>query len=489
MITYMDKNLIIQLKLKGYSFRKIALELGIDRKTVAKYYADYEETFSQLKELPQLSLEESDEMIRSALSKPKYNSSGRNATKYTPDIDHTVDLIIQFEEKKNAVLGKSHKQKLTKKAIHQILTEQGFNISYRCLCDHLVSKFDKPKEAFIRQQYEYGDRLEYDFGEIKVLLKGKLTTLHLAVLSSPASGFRWAYVYKNQKKESFLDSHVRFFEMVQGVYKEVVYDNMRNVVSSFIGKQEKQLNEDLLKIANYYGYIINVTNCFSGNEKGHVEKSVKVIRDYAFTKKYEFNSFEEVEKHLEMELIKMNESSTIREEMNHLMMYRPKYELATITAAKVNKYSCIQFETNFYSVPDYLVGTIVELKVFYNKFMIYANHKYVCEYKKEEGHKKYYLKLEHFINTLRKKPGSIRNSAVLKQSPRLYTIFINYFNTKEKEFIELIYQNRNLSIDELIHMFETKSYKNKPVITLEEQTREQLKVLNKIYKVGADYVN
>lgn len=44
----------------------------------------------------------------------------------------------------------------------------------------------------------------------------------------------------NQKKDVFLDSHVRFFEMVGGVYREVVYDNMKNVVTRFIGRNEKE---------------------------------------------------------------------------------------------------------------------------------------------------------------------------------------------------------------------------------------------------------
>lgn len=75
----------------------------------------------------------------------------------------------------------------------------------------------------------------------------------------------------------FLDSHVRFFKMIGGVWKEVVYDNMRNVVSKFIGKNEKELNEDLVKMSLYYGFDINVTNAFSGNEKGYVEGSVKYL--------------------------------------------------------------------------------------------------------------------------------------------------------------------------------------------------------------------
>ena len=162
-----------------------------------------------------------------------------------------------------------------------MLVDQGFDISYCTIINKIREKNKKAKECFIKQSYNYGERLEYDFGEVKLLINGSLGTYHMAVISSPAGDFRWAYLYRNQKKEAFLDSHVKFFEMVGGVYKEVTYDNMKNVVTKFIGKNQKELNEDLLKLSIYYGFNINVTNCFSGNEKGHVEGSVKIIRSYA----------------------------------------------------------------------------------------------------------------------------------------------------------------------------------------------------------------
>ena len=90
-------------------------------------------------------------------------------------------------------------------------------------------KRNKLKECFIRQEYNYSDRLEYDFGEVKLVIDGEVGTYHMAVLSSPAGDFRWAFLYKNQKKEVFMDSHVRFFEMVGGTYKEIVYDGVCQV--------------------------------------------------------------------------------------------------------------------------------------------------------------------------------------------------------------------------------------------------------------------
>jgi len=90
-----------------------------------------------------------------------------------------------------------------------------------------------------------------------------------------------------------MDSHVRFFERMGGCHREIVYNNMKNVVSKFIGKNEKELNPDLMKMSMYYGFRINVTNCFKGNEKGHVENSVKVLRNQLFSSRYRFNSLEE----------------------------------------------------------------------------------------------------------------------------------------------------------------------------------------------------
>ncbi|OQA12993.1 MAG: hypothetical protein BWY62_01457 [Firmicutes bacterium ADurb.Bin356] len=50
---------------------------------------------------------------------------------------------------------------------------------------------------------------------------------HIAVFCAPASKFRWLYLYTNQKRDVFKDSHVQFFAMMGGVWREIVYDNMK----------------------------------------------------------------------------------------------------------------------------------------------------------------------------------------------------------------------------------------------------------------------
>ena len=162
-----------------------------------------------------------------------------------------------------------------------------------------IRKFKQSgNECFIKQDYEFGDRLEYDFGEVKLVINGVLKRYYIAVLSSPAGNFRWCYLYDNCKKDVFLDSHVKFFEM--------------------IGKSEKELNEDLVKMSIYYGFDINVTNAFSGNEKGYVEGSVKYLRNKIFAENYKFPSEDSVIEYMESRLMKLNENSKIENRLSHL---------------------------------------------------------------------------------------------------------------------------------------------------------------------------
>ena len=350
--------------------------------------------------------------------------------------------------KKNKILG-TNKQALTKQQIYELLQRQGFDISYSSVVLEIKRIKQLGNECFIKQDYEFGDRLEYDFGEVKLVINSITKKYYIAVLSSPAGNFRWCYLYDNCKKDVFLDSHVRFFKMIGGVWKEVVYDNMRNVVSKFIGKNEKELNEDLIKMSIYYGFEINVTNAFSGNEKGYVEGSVKYLRNKIFAENYKFPSEEAAIEYMESQLMKLNENSKIDEEKEKLKPTKPPLELADIRKSVVNKYSFIQIENNFYSVPEYLVGLTVTSKIYYNKILIYSNNEFVCEHKKLDGEKKISADIRHYLKTLTFKPGALKNSYVLKSNPKLKSIYDRYYINNPKRFIDIISKNKEKTDEEI----------------------------------------
>ena len=442
----LDISAMLKLKEKGFSNRSIAKTLGINRKTVNKYWNQYKENFERLENANIAT--EILKIQEEILSKPKYNSASRVRRKITPECIKALENILSDEDKKAKVLG-TNKQALTKQQIYELLKKQGFDISYSSVVLEIKQIKQMGNECFIKQDYEYGDRLEYDFGELKLVVDGIVKKYYIAVLSSPAGNFRWCYLYDNCKKDVFLDSHVKFFEMIGGVWKEIVYDNMRNVVSKFIGKNEKELNEDLVKMSIYYGFEINVTNAFSGNEKGYVEGSVKYLRNKIFAENYKFPSEESAIEYMESQLMKLNENSKIEEEKEKLKPTKPPLELADIRKSVVNKYSFVQIENNFYSVPEYLVGLTVTTKIYYNKILIYTNNEFVCEHKKLDGKKKISADIRHYLKTLNFKPGALKNSFVLKSNPKLKSIFDKYYTNNPKKFIDIISKNKEKNDKEL----------------------------------------
>jgi len=242
-----------------------------------------------------------------------------------------------------------------------------------------------------------------------------------------------------------------------GSWREVVYDNMRNVVKKFIGRNEKELNDDLMQMAAYYGYRINVTNCFAGNEKGHVENSVKTIRNQVFGGNYRFASLQEARAYLESQLRKMNEGSQMEEEMDFLLAYKPPLELAVVSEHTVNSYGFVCVDTCFYSVPEYMAGHRVFVKKYHEEIRIYGANQLLCRHKRVFGNGSMQVDIRHYLDTLLKKPGAVRNSVALKSIPRLKAIFDTHYSKAPKQFIELFQENRDLSIDELIALFEEKT--------------------------------
>ena len=196
----LDVSAIIKLKEQGLSNRGVAKTLGIDKKTVNKYWNEYKENLQKLGETDNekeiLNIQEN------IVSKPKYNSENRVRRKVTPEFLNALEKILEDEEKKLKVLG-TNKQALTKQQIYELLKKQGFSLSYSTVVLEMKRIKNSGKECFIRQDYDFGDRLEYDFGEVKLVIDGIVKRYYLAVLSSPAGNFRWCYLYDNCKKDVF----------------------------------------------------------------------------------------------------------------------------------------------------------------------------------------------------------------------------------------------------------------------------------------------
>ena len=205
MISLQEKSQIIGLHIKGKSNRRIAKELGLSRDTVNKYVAEHDELQAEL-----LAADPEDgEAVRDAteriVAEPKYDASKRRARKWTPAMDQRLDEILAAEARKRKALGWD-KQMMTRRQIHAQLRAEGFDIGLTTVQNEVREKLGGKKEACIAQEYAYGDRFEYDFGEVHLVIAGTMRKLYMAVMAMPASGGRFALLYESQGKDVFEDS-------------------------------------------------------------------------------------------------------------------------------------------------------------------------------------------------------------------------------------------------------------------------------------------
>jgi transposase len=447
MINMLDKGHIIKLVESGLSFRQVSKKTGVHRKTVSKYYKEHKSLMSEIKKSDCVTTIRY--LQNEVTSKPTYPKRNTFLRKWTNEMEQFLNYQLDLEKDRGNKFGINHKQRITNVMVHELMLSEGFEIGLTSVQNRMREKRLKEKEVFIRQTYNPGQRFEFDYGEIWLMISGVKKKFYLAVISSPYSNYRIAYLYSSQIQQTFMDAHLRLFNEIGGIPQEIVYDNMRNVVSKFIGKSEKQLNKKLIQLSIYYGFNINVTNCFSGNEKGHVEGSVRYIRNKVFTTHYEFESIEAAEKHLAKRNSELNKACTIEEEKPYLKPLRVDLELAEVSVAKVDKYSTVRIENNFYSVPELLVGKSVTIKNYLKDIEVYYNHKKVSEHKKKDGHLEYIIDIMHYLRTLTSKPGALKNSAALINNPDLKAIFDKYYSTQPKVFLTLVFDNKDKSKEEL----------------------------------------
>ena len=445
MLKLIDKqNIIIKYFNEGLSGRQIERELHISRKTIRRYIAEYEEKRNKLIETKVQDIG----LIADICQKPKYDSSTRNKVKLTDEVIDRINFFLKENENKKTS-GKS-KQVKKKIDIYEALVSEGFDIGYTTVCCCVADIQRQHREAFIRQEYLPGKTVEFDWGEVKLTINHKPCIFQMPVFTTAKGNYRYADLYHNQKTESFLDTHANFFEEISGVHKEIVYDNNRVTVARFVGHNEKEPTDELLKLSIYYGFSFRFCNVARANEKGHVERSVEYVRRKVFSKRDSFESMDEARLYLRDELRVLNLKPQVLSngqnatqmldlERDYLYPKPPRYDCARMIDARVNKYSCVAVNGCYYSVPDSLVGEFVVTKAYPDKIICSYKGEKVAEHKRLYGNHEWCLDINHYLKTLKLKPGALVGSTAFGQmEKKLRDIYDKYFVGAEKSFVDLL---------------------------------------------------
>ena len=146
----------------------------------------------------------------------------------------------------------------------------------------------------------------------------------------------------------------------------------------------------------------------------------------------------------------MNAESQIEEEKRYLMPWRPPLELSQMAENRVDKYSFVRVDNNYYSVPEYLVGKKVTVRTYVKEIIVYYGLNEVCRHEKKDGRGEMSVNIFHYLETLYKKPGAIRNSKALKSEDELKAVFDCYYTTRAREFIEILRLNQDKPLPDIV---------------------------------------
>lgn len=427
---------------EGDSQRKISRDLQISRETVNHYLVGVQEAQTACKE------KGTEEPLQEYLcGPPTYNSSNRSKRKLTDEIQRLIRVqMADNERKKREGLRKQIKRKID---IYEYILKEGHQIGYTTVCNYLRQLELKTQEAFVRQAHLPGEECEFDWAEVKLVIGEEQRRLQLAVYTSNYSNYRYGDLYSRQDSLAYMESHSDLTQHVGGVFHEMIYDNMRITISNFVGRTEKHPSRALVSLSGWYQFRWRFCNVQRGNEKGHVERSVEIVRRKAFSDKDHFASMEEAREHLKAVLERLNmvispeygktPLQMLEEERAYLWKNPGPMECYMEEWLKVDKYSTFCYGTNRYSVPDYLVGRLVRVKVYSNRLKVYGDKEVLDEHERNYGRNQWIIKIDHYMRTLSRKPGALARSLALQRAPELIRqMFHDFFRTNARSFIDLL---------------------------------------------------
>jgi transposase len=261
---------IITLSGKGWSQRRIARELGIDRGSVAKYRHEAR-AGDQAKPAivptgsPETGLEASGEPPD---PKPAIVPTGSGPGRQSQCEAYRVEITQSWEAG------------LTAQRIYQdLVSEKQFKGSYDAVKRFVRQLGSDAQLPFRRIESEPGEQAQVDFGQGAWVIdeNGRRRRPHAlrVILSFSRKGY--TEVFWEQTTENFIRGLENAFRHFGGVPASLVIDNLRAAVTQ-ADWFDPELNPKVLSFAEHYGTVILPTRPAMPRHKGKVEAGVKYVQ-------------------------------------------------------------------------------------------------------------------------------------------------------------------------------------------------------------------
>lgn len=264
---------ISRLAASGWSNRRIARELRLNRETVGKY----------------LRLERSKPAISTlgseaeATAKPAISTLGSTDSAESKPAISTVGCGRQSScEPWLAQIEAAVEVGLSAQRIYQdLVAEHGFTSSYQAVKRFVRPMRQSQARPFVRMEVEPGQEAQVDFGlGAWVMVEGKRKRPHLFRYVLSHSRKAYSEVVWRQTTESFIRCLENGFRHLGGVVRTLIIDNLRAAVSR-ADWFDPELNHKVEEFCRHYGTVILPTRPAMPQHKGKVEAGVKYVQNNA----------------------------------------------------------------------------------------------------------------------------------------------------------------------------------------------------------------
>lgn len=255
-----EREAIIRLYEQGWKKRRIARELGLDRKTVRNH------------------------IRRWAGSKSPIMPAGNLASAGRPS---------QCEPYHAAIAAGVANDLSGQRIFQDLRTEHGFTAAYDSVKRYLRRHFPDTAKRVWRVECEPGEEAQVDFGAGAPLIdeQGHRRRTHVFRIVLSYSRKAYSEAVLRQTTDTFIRCLENAFRHFGGVPRSVVLDNLKAAVQN-ADWYDPDLNPKILEFGRHYGAVFLPNRPRQPEHNGKVESSVKYVKNNAL-KGREFRSLQD----------------------------------------------------------------------------------------------------------------------------------------------------------------------------------------------------
>jgi len=347
---------VLRLKYAGdISHERIAIALSVSKGVVTKYVG--------LANAAGLSWEQIEPMDEAQLHNRLVGSVATPSAFILPN----YGLIHQELRRKGMTL-----MLLWEEHVEQYGQEQTHRYAQFCL--H-YREYAKSLKRTMRQIHRGGEKLFIDFAGTTVGLRGG-DRAHIFVAALGASSYTFACATARETMADWLGATAKALTYFGGVPQLIVPDNPKAMIAH-ANRYEPRANETVQDFARHYGTSILPARPRRPQDKAVVESSVQVVLRWIVMRlrRQQFDSVDDVNEAIAPLLERLNNkpfqklpgsraSAFVAVDAPALQALPAQpWEFAVFKTVKVHIDYHVEFEGHRYSVPQALVGQVLELRV------------------------------------------------------------------------------------------------------------------------------